>query len=126
MIVTFSTTIERRSDPHSHSVHEFIVGSRGEAILASDGISYSINDRHTILVPAGIKHHYEISSADAAAAVTFICFDDKYVRSYFPPGLLPQCEALLQCGVSTSNADSSSSNEIVSITRLLKQALREK
>ncbi|MEQ8953061.1 MAG: AraC family transcriptional regulator [Gammaproteobacteria bacterium] len=81
MISTFSATISHPTRPHTHVVHEFIAGARGSALLDVNGSKYEISEHQTILVPAGVAHHYELADQQQAAEVTFVCFDSASLNS---------------------------------------------
>lgn len=119
MIATFATSIKQDTTPHMHTVHEFIVGTRGTALLVAGGKRYLIKSGQTVLVPAGVKHFYAVPQNTSKAIVTFICFDNKPLDRYLSPLLQSRLRSLLGHGVTSAPLDEDTANSNLDLVRML-------
>ncbi len=125
MISIFSAKISKNTQPHSHVVHEFIAGAKGTAVLHVNGSQYVISPSQTILVPAGIPHHYELESHGKSADVTFVCFDGSSLGSLYRESSESGSNALVTNRVTAAAMNKAMAEETVLLIRLLEKAMDE-
>ena len=114
MIATFTATLNQTTRPHTHNVHELIVGLSGEATVWVQGQRYPISEHNSILIPAGNLHHYEAFQGNDAN-VAFTCFDDVAQTRLTATNVQSGLSHLLKSGVSTAlaNADIAAENKVL-------------
>jgi AraC-like DNA-binding protein len=123
MIATFTATLSRTTQPHTHNVHEFIVGKSGQAKVRVGEDSFLISKHSSILIPAGITHHYELAST-SSAEVSYICFDTDVLETLSTPTLLAGLRPLLDAGVSATEVSDRISDENLMLLEILSSALQ--
>ncbi len=124
MIANFTATLDSATRPHTHNVHEFIVGMSGEALVRVGDRRYPINSRSSILIPAGITHHYEAGD-ETQAAIAFTCFDNEALKAMTTPTLIAGLRRALDSGVSASSLSRETGEENATLVGILKSALAD-
>jgi len=124
MIVTFNNQITANTLPHSHHVHEFILGANGSGWLCTESGRQLICGQTSILVPAGVSHHYEIENGDKPPSVTYVCFDSSAFKDHVSTELCTRLNALLVEQISFASVDKETAAENRYLAKVLKETLR--
>ncbi|MDP1932040.1 MAG: AraC family transcriptional regulator [Gammaproteobacteria bacterium] len=124
MIIAFSKTFENSTSPHTHQVHELLMGNVGRASVCANGERHDISPQRTILIPAGITHHYEIEKDSGTAEMTFICFDEKAIEEKcFEFALQASVGRIFNNEISTALLEQETAHETAELVRILKRTL---
>lgn len=120
MIIAFSTTLNATTAPHKHSVHELMVCTKGSATLCMDEQRFEISNRHTLLIPEGILHHYELPAGGEPVTITFICFEGKILQDLMMvPALQSSFSRFLDRNVTWTAMDEATANETAELSKIL-------
>ncbi len=125
MISTFSATIEKNSEPHTHLVHELVIGRRGTAVVCVDEERFDISNRQTIFIPAGTSHRYELSGNGDFAEVTFVCFDNKPIERHLGPTIQSNFHSYLTTKVSSSPLHGVAGKETATLLEMMQRCCKQ-
>ena len=124
MIIAFSKSFKNSSLPHTHKVHELVMGCTGSAWVSANGQRYEVGRRQTILIPAGTSHHYEIDRESGTAKMVFICFDEQAIEEKcFEFALQASLGRIFNNTISSAQLDSETAKETAHLVRMLMRTL---
>lgn len=124
MLATYRTSIKSNTRPHTHQVHELIVCVTGSAYLCTGDKQHRISRTRTVLVPAGMSHHYEVVENGEPANSNFICFEGRLpLGKNLPAEMQAGFNKLFANKVTSATLDNGTAEEVIELAAMLKRTL---